>query len=926
MKNKRKINSKIGTCVAILAMTWPTTLADPQEDLQTDGAQVADKGKVNEVFDAPTADEIAAMITALGDESFTTRQQATTALWQLGAEVLPTLRKAATGPDPEASDRASELVLYITSGVLFDSPEEVKALVLKYSRGNLKTKVSILKKLKELGQWKQVLHLAQLEKDPTVREKLSETVKATASRAAQEAVVAGDLELAAEVLQLSGDDDQALVVRAWFYCSQGKFQEELKKAKTMQGEKGTLWRMALYRAHGDLDDSIREAKKANRSQLVAALQVLDGNPLPWLNFHTNQGQQDNILSHSSQIQIARLAGDKKKAVKLARDLARMAVDEDTAGRVISCLAANGFQNEAIASLEKFQVDFAFEYHDGTEFPARALAQFGIPEDAKPPYTQWVKKFTAQIIESQDKILYGRLLTLAGFLVRHGEGEHAMAVIEPMMTALKEDGSDEWFDLIAKMPAYQLGPQAIELIEQRGNDDGKADLAIVKYLGTGKTSKNLWKTLQKKNEKDLAKSLREFAWLSGLIADPEHQTAALHQSLLKEAATMPIKDQKELQEALFNFAIRRHEVGTASRMVDDLVEANNQWLTTKLFLDATFQRWEKVEPLYAAHEETNPGDYFNLVKWASVLRKLDHEEKSQDVMARALLLTIGNVSELNKIGLNLSNAGFVDDAISLWTKTAMMAQPGSTDYDVSLVYLANAGLGPGQKDPDKKQWQKAASIAEIYASFPMRSSKGNQGAVMYNLLSQFRNSVMLVLNSRFRADFYQGMFLLKTGRRKEALALLDSCQKLNPGSGSLADDFFPRLRDAGVDQQYRQWFETNYLHVAAACKAYPKSHNSHNTAAWLASRALLRLDDAMRHAKTATTLRPHQGAYLDTMAEVWFAKGHRKKAIEWSEKAIAASISHAQGAPHSEGQVLTNYIELNKQLEHFKNDPLPSAKR
>ena len=88
----------------------------------------------------------------------------------------------------------------------------------------------------------------------------------------------------------------------------------------------------------------------------------------------------------------------------------------------------------------------------------------------------------------------------------------------------------------------------------------------------------------------------------------------------------------------------------------------------------------------------------------------------------------------------------------------------------------------------------------------------------------------------------------------------------------------------------------------------------------------RLDDALRHSQAAIKLRPYQGAYLDTMAEVWFAKGDRKKAIEWSKKAITASISHAQGSPRSEGQILMNYIELNKQLKHFKNDPLPGQPR
>lgn len=926
MKNKLEIKPVAGLCAAVLGMMLPIAVGQDQPAAQPAVKPVAEPVspevesleslEAGDVFDAPDADDIAAMIKSLGDESYPVRKKATMGLWQLGSEVLPVLQKAAEGSDPESVDRASELVLYITAGVLFDSPAEVKELVLKYSKGDLKAKVDFLKKLKELRQWKQVLHLAKMEQDPMVRKKLSSVVKATASLAAQEAVVDGDLELAAEVLQLSGNDDQALVVRAWFYCSQGKFNEELKKAAAMPKDKGALWRLALYRAHGDLDDAIREAQKLGRTQLVAGMQVFAGDAQPWLTLHTDQGQQDAILSLSCQIQMARLKGDKKTAGKLERDLARLAVDDESAGRVISCLAANGFQNEALVLLEKFDADFAFEYFDSVELPARALAQFDIPEDAKPPYTQWVKKFTEQVIEAEDEDRYDRLLMVAGFLVRHGEAEHALSVIEPMMTALEEDGSDAWFDLIAKMPIYELGSQALHLIERRGNDDGEADLAIKKMLGSGKTVEHLWEAVKKRNDKgkggnegkvDIAKSLRDIALLAGLSADPEHLTNALHRTLMDEVAEKPMPEKQARHEALFSFAVRRHEIATASGMVDEVVANNEKWQATKLYLDATLQRWEKVEPVYAALEEEHPGDYFNLVKWSCALRKLKSEDKAKDVLDRAYLLTMGNVSELNKIGLDLSNAGLVQEAVSLWQKAAMMSVPGSTTYDVALVYLANAS----QMHVRKKQWKKAASIAEAYTRFTMRGRSGG--------------AVMAILNARFRADFYRGMFLLESGRRKEALALLDSCQKLNPGSGSLADEFFPSLRGAGVDQQYNQWFEENYQHVAAACEAYPKAHNSHNTAAWLASRALQRLDDALQHAQTAIALRPYQGAYLDTMAEVWFAKEDRKKAIEWSKKAITASISHAQGAPRSEGQILRNYIELNKQLKHFKNDPLPSAK-
>ncbi len=116
------------------------------------------------------------------------------------------------------------------------------------------------------------------------------------------------------------------------------------------------------------------------------------------------------------------------------------------------------------------------------------------------------------------------------------------------------------------------------------------------------------------------------------------------------------------------------------------------------------------------------------------------------------------------------------------------------------------------------------------------------------------------------------------------------------------------------------------HILAACKLYPKSHNSRNTAAWLASRSIRRLDEALKHSEAALTQRPTQGAYLDTMAEVWFAKGNRDKAIEWSQKAVDGSIANAQGNPRSEKMVFSNYKQLNKQLERFKNDRLPNASR
>lgn len=884
--------------VAMVAL-WPSIEADNSSPNQLGSPEAAD------VFDEPDADDVAAMVVDLSSELYTVRQKATLGLWQLGELALPALQKVAEGSDPEALDRAAELILYITAGVLFDSTEEVKALVLKFSRGNDITKLSVLKTLNEMGQWRQVLHLAKLEKNPKLRQKMSGTVRATALRAAREAVVEDDLELAVEILELSGDDDQALVARAWLSCQQGEFEQELARSESMPEDEGVLWRLALYRASGDVETVIQVAQKADRLDLASAFQVLVGNPLPWLDRKMDRSFQDMILSRSSQIQMARLAGDEKQADVLARELARLVINEDTAGRVINGLAANGYQKEALEILEKFDLMSAFEYYDSMESPQKALALLGIPKDAPLPYSDWVKQFTDEVIEKEDEDRYSHLLILADFLVRHGEAQHAAAVVTPMMTALEENGSDAWFDLIADMAALGLGSQAIELIENRGNEDGEADLAVKRLLDSSKSVDHLWQALKKRHDKNISKALRDLSLLAGMIADPDQETDVIHQALIDEVAAKPAEEKFPRHEALLTFAIKRHEMAKASQIVNGLAAVQVRWKNTKLFLDTAFLRWKEVEPVYAALEEENPGNHLNLVKWAMVLRKLDHQEKADKVLGRALMLTLGKVTDLHQIADELARAGYEDEALDLLVKATMMSQPDGTDFDRSIVYLVKNGATQIRN----KEWKKAGAIAEVYSRFTMRGRSGS--------------AAMLVLNGRFQADFYRGMELLKNGQRQQALDLLDSCQQLNPGSGSLADDFFPALRLAGVDQHYQKWFESSFQHVAAACEVFPKAHNAHNTAAWLASRAMLRLDDAQRHAQRAIHLKPHQGAYLDTMAEVWFAKGDRAKAVEWSEKAVAASISHAQGTPRNEGQVLSNYYELNKQLRRFKRDPMPA---
>ena len=91
------------------------------------------------------------------------------------------------------------------------------------------------------------------------------------------------------------------------------------------------------------------------------------------------------------------------------------------------------------------------------------------------------------------------------------------------------------------------------------------------------------------------------------------------------------------------------------------------------------------------------------------------------------------------------------------------------------------------------------------------------------------------------------------------------------------------------------------------KQFPDCDNSRNSAAWLASRANRHLDEAEKFLEKALERNPRQAAYLDTMAEVQFARGDRKKAVEFSTRSVK------EGALD---------FQLIRQHRRFVDGPLP----
>ena len=73
------------------------------------------------------------------------------------------------------------------------------------------------------------------------------------------------------------------------------------------------------------------------------------------------------------------------------------------------------------------------------------------------------------------------------------------------------------------------------------------------------------------------------------------------------------------------------------------------------------------------------------------------------------------------------------------------------------------------------------------------------------------------------------------------------------------------------------------------------------------RARRNLDQAEKLLEKALAANPEQSAYLDTMAEIQFARGNREKALEWSQRAV---------------NFMSLDVMLRRQHERFRSAPLP----
>jgi tetratricopeptide (TPR) repeat protein len=154
----------------------------------------------------------------------------------------------------------------------------------------------------------------------------------------------------------------------------------------------------------------------------------------------------------------------------------------------------------------------------------------------------------------------------------------------------------------------------------------------------------------------------------------------------------------------------------------------------------------------------------------------------------------------------------------------------------------------------------------------------RAAISFQYASAYVSLPALVHRLRARAAVAAGN--IDEARREIAL-----CMAAQPGNLETALALVPELQRKGHTKDAAELFEQTLAPWEKVCDDFPRSAEAHNSAAWLSACCRRNLDAALGHALRAVELEPGTASFHDTLAEIYFQRGDKEKALVALKKAI-----------------------------------------
>lgn len=922
----------------VTGMGITASYADNVDDAELDKKAVEQPDAERlEISEVPIPERtVSELIQLLSDRDYMSRQQATETLWRRGKPALQALEEAVISKHPELVSRASTIITYIKAGVSPDTPPHIADLVRGFEIADADQKLDVLRKLYAEREYSLMLFMLSELKDRKMYRDLYGEFPRLGHLAAHDSIILGNVDTAIEQLKLAPKTPTLLRSLAYLYQLTGEADAELKKLKALPGDSELkALEKYLYLVKHDRAEIRKYAEQEKLDGVIANLDLLDGDPTKMVDFLSNKapfisksglavlkaqyfGDDDGIISTAYESQLKSLMlfeGNKPTNIT---------------NQVFKSMALTGAAKKLEPYMRENYKSEAFSYFSYQEQPKLALEAIGITDEASLAlYITEVTEKAVNYKKDQKADRFGKLdlenehrqqlLMLTEFYYDRGLYAQAKSVISPLLLTYRLK-KKEWNILVEQIFQEGMHDLGIDLIIANSNDDEEIFEVMVNYLYDDTHDTDLiWRKLKGRAGVSKEKSFRDLALLMGVEKEKIKPYLELQDELQKLAEKNGAAALTEMHRALLSVASYRGDAHSHVKFAKLILDNKNGDENADLILA---RKGEYLRALTGTVDSKTMTEFIDAnsnviersARWYGIYsiaqRNLGDEAAADKLLAHAKLLTMGLYDGLREIAAEHYIAGYHDISTEIMEQCLISASLDRNDYTYESIlgYLSSGD----NVYIHKKQWGKAAAVLMVNAINKLTADPSAEEI----------SDIGIYSNTFYNFSFTRGMELYQKGEKVKGLKMLKSAHEALIGNGTLADHFYPVIRTLDLKDQYDVWVEESYQYLSKAIVEFPDSANTHNTMAWLLSRANRRLDDALMHSEKSHELNPFEPAYIDTMGEVWHAKGDREKAVAWGEKAVSASMYGRLDAVGASTNAKLRTYSLNNQLKRFRSEAHP----
>jgi tetratricopeptide (TPR) repeat protein len=808
-------------------------------------------------------------IDLLGSDDFKTREEAANTVWGFGEAAIPALKEAAQSDNPEIARRARSILGNFAFGIRPDTPRAVIEQLNLYRKGNDQERRQALGELTRLGPagGRVLARIARDEQDAELRQIALNGVTMLARPTAASMIRNGEWEMAGNILAMVAHQDEGPARdMAAFLLLHGGLDNEiarLRQPSNSPANANIQLRLAcLLRAKGDLKGAITAANASDDKVFADALRVEAGDYAGLAADIEAKGVSEGSIEEMGFIMAYhRLAGQTAEVDRWAKKIieyGRANSANDTHRDCAEALFLNERPKEAM--------DLLVEVKDPLLAMEYVAARFEF-------------KLTEELVEKTRDNQSGelpRVLAKSAPMLHH-QGRTKEAIERLLAVSRGENGPVDaacWEELIEAAPLSGLSIDKVDewlaqAMTTTARQNGLADRLFRRARYLDPTRAQVWWEILRDHRMamtplEVTKMIRKLdrGQITGL------ELTALVERVKDYASKLPRSDQRRRMMMVADVLVGRDRFDDALALYQSLLpppEGMSDGFPIHLAiadLHLKAKRWEQAADAYADASKLDPSDPrpVALEGWART--QLGKKDEGKRLLELAHLMPLGDESVRNDLANTLNEHGVPAEARRERELIAILGAPRSWAYCDALRRLAG----------------------DVNKSDPLAAAAMWDRAFLANLSTQTSfidptaNLTIPVLIRRTKAIGH-----IRTGKLAEGLDDAKQCLDAYPADADSQIAIVRELDKLGKKKEADEVYRRAFDRFDAIRKQYPESGQTNNLVAWLTACVKRDLDHALTCAKKGVELEPDNTAILDTLSEVYFARGEYDQALKINEK-------------------------------------------